>query len=264
MIKPVIGVVHLPPLPGSPLYRGWETRFEDIVDRAIRDAMTLTEGGVDAIIVENFGDKPFKPRVREPETIAAMAVIVREVRRETGLPVGVNVLRNSGPEALAIAYASGASFIRVNSLVYPSYAPSGVLEPVAREIVELKTKLNADIQVLADVHVKHSVPVHGLSIVEESIEAVERGLADALIVTGKRTGEPVEAKDVVLASKAGKPVLVGSGVTPRNIRLYWKIASGFIVGSYFKEGGRPENPVVVSRVKELMDIVNFLRRKEGL
>lgn len=264
MIKPVIGVVHLPPLPGSPLYRGWKIEFEEIVDRAVKDAMALTEGGVDAIIVENYGDKPFEPRVRRPETIAALSVIVREVKRETGLIVGVNVLRNSAPEALAIAYASGASFIRVNSLVYPAYAPSGILEPVARELVEIKTRLNANIQVLADVHVKHAVTIPGLTIEEEAREAAERGLADALIVTGTRTGAPAEPKDIVLAKTAGIPVLAGSGVTPRNIRLYWRIADGFIVGSYFKQEGKPENPVVVARVKELMKIVKLMRRKEGL
>ena len=264
MIKPVIGVIHLPPLPGSPLYRGWEKNFEEIIDKALKDAMALTEGGVDAIIVENYGDKPFEPRVRRPETIAALSVIVREVKKATGLIVGVNVLRNSAPEALAIAYVAGASFIRVNSLVYPRYAPSGILEPVARELIELKTKLNADIQILADIHVKHSVSIPGLTIEEEAKEAVERGLADALIVTGTRTGEPVEPKDVALAKTAGKPVLIGSGITPKNIRLYWRIANGFIVGSYFKQERRPENPVVVARVKELMDLVKLLRRKEGL
>ncbi len=264
MIKPVIGVVHLPPLPGSPLFKGWETNINEIIDRAISDAMALIEGGVDAIIVENFNDKPFRPRVREPETIAAMTAIVREVKKRTGAIVGVNMLRNSGPEALAVAYASGATFIRVNALVYPIYTPSGVVEPVAREIMLLKTHLNSDIQILSDVHVKHAVSIPGLSIAEEAVEAVERGLADALIVTGTRTGEPVQPKDIVLARKAGKPVLVGSGVTPDNIKLYWKIADGFIVGSYFKEGGKPENPVVLARVRELMEKVNFLRRKESL
>ncbi len=264
MIKPVIGVVHLPPLPGSPLYRGWETSIDEIIDRAVSDAMTLVEGGVDAIIVENFNDKPFKPRVREPETIAAMTAVVREVKRETGAIVGVNILRNSGPEALAVAYAAKASFIRVNALVYPAYTPSGTIEPVAREIATMKNKLNADIQVLADVHVKHAVSIPGLTITEEAVEAAERGLADALIVTGPHTGESVHPKDILLAKEAGLPVLVGSGTTPDNIKLYWKIADGFIVGSYFKEGGRPENPVVLARVKELMEKVNFLRRKEGI
>ncbi len=264
MIKPVIGVVHLPPLPGSPLFRGWETSIDEIIDRAVTDAMTLVEGGIDAIIIENFNDKPFKPRVREPETIAAMTAIVREVKKKTGAIVGVNILRNSGPEALAVAYATGASFIRVNALVYPIYTPAGFIEPVAREIADMKAKLNARIQVLADIHVKHAVSIPGLTITEEAIEAAERGLADALIITGARTSEPVNLKDVVLARKAGKPVLIGSGVTPDNIKLYWKVADGFIVGSYFKEEGRPENPVVLARVKELMDKVNFLRRKESL
>ncbi len=264
MVKPIIGVVHLPPLPGSPLYKGWKTSIDEIIDRAVSDAMTLVEGGVDAIIIENFNDKPFKPRVREPETIAAMTAIAREIKKKTGAIIGINILRNSGPEALAVAYASNASFIRVNALVYPIYTPAGTVEPVAREIIQLKTRLNANIQILADIHVKHAISIPGLTITEEAVEAAERGLADALIITGTRTGEPVHPKDIVLAKKAGRPVLVGSGITPDNIKLYWKIADGFIVGSYFKEAGKPENPVVLARVKELMDKVSFLRRKESL
>ncbi len=249
--KSLIGVIHLDPLPGSPRYGG---SFEEVLSNALRDAAAYAEGGVDAVIVENYNDRPFKLRARDPETVAALAVIAREVRRETGLVVGINMLRCSGSEAVAVAVASGARFIRVNALVEPLAAPEGFLEPTAREIAEAKSRLKADVAVLADVNVKHAKSM--LSIEEASFEARDRGLADALIVTGQRTGEAPEPAHVVVAKMAsGLPVLVGSGVNPGNLRLYWDLADGFIVGSYFKVNGR----VYKERVEKMVRLVRELR-----
>ena len=257
-LKPIIGVVHLKPLPGSPNYQG---DLNDIIDRAVKDSRMLNEGGVDGIIVENYMDNPFKVRIREPETIAAMTVIVKEIVREVNVPVGVSFLRNSGVEALAIAYATNAKFIRVNVYCFPVIAPEGTIEPIAREVQELKSRLKANIEVYADVAVKHAYLHYSASIDELAIETANRCRADAVIVTGKATGEPPELVDVQLAKKSKKPVIIGSGIAINNIKLYWDIADGFIIGTYFKEENITINPIDASKVRKFMAIVNELRRK---
>ncbi len=241
----IIGVIHLPPLPGSPRFEG---DFDAIVEFAVKNARMLEEVGFDGVIIENFNDNPFKPRVREPEAIASMAIVTREVVREVSIPVGVNLLRNSGPEATAIALAAGASFIRSNAYCEVVVSPEGILEPVAREVQEVMAKFKRRVQVLADIFVKHASPLHSIQIEDLARDCIERCLADALIVTGSRTGEapdPEFARRVFKASKA--PVLIGSGITPDNVRLY-KDANGFIVGSYMKGVGGWINPEKARRL----------------
>ncbi len=230
----VIGTIHLPPLPGSPRYDG---RFEEIVEFAARNAGVLEEAGFDGAILENFNDHPFKPRVKDPETIAAMAVIVREVAKSTSIAVGVNLLRNSAPEAMAIAALAGGSFVRANALCEVISAPEGILEPVAREVADVAARLRARVAVLADVYVKHGSPLHSRPISEVALDCAERGGASAVIVTGFRTGSPPDPSHVVEAARSGLPVYVGSGTTPENLGEFAG-AYGFIVGTYIKgEGG---------------------------
>ncbi|NPA05753.1 MAG: BtpA/SgcQ family protein [Crenarchaeota archaeon] len=261
--KPVIGVVHLPPLPGSP--RGGN--IDGLTGYAVNEAAKLVDKGVDAVIIENYGDKPFTIRVKNPATLAAMAIIVHEVAKSLNyrVPVGVSLLRNSGPEAIAIAYTSGASFVRINAYCEPRVAPEGLLEPVMREVEEMKHRLGADtIQVLADIDCKHSKPLTpGYDPREAARECIERGSPTAIIVTGPRTGEPPHPGYVAAITRAVDiPIIVGSGVNPENIRIYWPIASGFIVGTYFKTDGKTTNPVDPKRVESLMSIVHTLRSTE--
>ncbi|HIQ03508.1 MAG TPA: BtpA/SgcQ family protein [Desulfurococcales archaeon] len=255
--KPIIGVVHLPPLPGSPLYRG---NFNQIVERAISDSLTLMRGGVDGLIIENYGDKPYRVRVREPETIAALTLIAYNVKRGVRKPLGISLLRNSGPEALAIAYVVGAEFIRVNAYGEVLVSPEGILEPVAREVQELKCKLNANVKVFADIICKHATPLHNIDIADLVHDITYRCLADAIIVSGSRTGLPPDVSLVEkVKSHTNKPVIIGSGITINNIREYWDLADGFIVGTYFKVNGVTENNVDERRVKEFMNYIVKLR-----
>ncbi len=260
-VKPVIGVIHLPPLPGAPRYRGDDV--DELAEYAAGEASKLLTAGVDGVIVENYGDKPFSIRVRNPLTLAAMTVVVRRVAEEVQyqIPVGVSLLRNSGPEAIAVAFASGASFVRVNAYCEPRVAPEGILEPVMREVEEVRALIPRRVQVLADIDCKHSKPLtHAYNAIEAARECVDRGDPDAIIVTGGRTSTPPPPGYVAaIAASLAKPVLVGSGITPDNIRLYWNIASGFIVGTYLKEKGVTRNPVDVSRAKKLITLVKELR-----
>ncbi len=248
---PIIGVIHLPPLPGSPNHRSWE----ECLESALRDARALAEGGVDAVIVENFGDMPFLRKVGE-ETIACMTVIAWEVKEETGLPLGINVLRNDAKAAVAIAKAVGADFVRINQLFYASLSPEGWLEGEAGEVMRFKRAIGCEAMIFADVRVKHA---HHFVGVRDYLENAERCLVDAVIVTGEATGKPVSVEELKEVRRYAKmPVLVGSGVTPNNLKTIFPYCDGVIVGTYFKRRGR----VDVERVRRLVEERNSLLKSE--
>jgi len=255
-VKPfVIGMVHVGPLPSTPLGSG--TSLNDVIENAVRDARALEEGGVDGIMVENFYDTPYPKDVADPATVASMTLITREVMRSVSVPVGVNILRNCGLQALAVAHVCGASFIRVNALSEAVVSDQGILEPIAYELMRYRRYLRSQVAVFADVHVKHAAPLAWRPPELVARETVERGGADAVIVSGAKTGAPPDVKEVEVVKNAVKvPVIIGSGTTPENVRELLSVADGAIVGTYFKEGGR----VSVGRVEKLMSVVKSLRR----
>lgn len=253
--KPVIGMLHLPPLPGSPRYGGDLNRLRDTV---LRDADALAAGGVHGLMVENFGDVPFYPGRVPAYVIAHMTAIAAEIRRRVPqLPLGINVLRNDGLSALAVAHAVGAAYIRVNVLCGGRVADQGVLQAIAHDLLRERVMLQADVKILADVDVKHSAPLAARALADEVDDTVHRGLADGLVVSGAGTGKTTDPDKVVDAKSCAKqvPVFVGSGVTARTVPHYINYADGFIVGTAFKKDGDPRNPVDVARVKELVEKV---------
>jgi len=256
--KPVIGVVHLLPLPGSPLYKG---DLKTVLERAMTDAENLESGGVDAIIVENFGDMPYYPDKVPPITVASMTYIVSKIIDKLSIPVGVNVLRNDAIASLSIAHVTGAEFIRVNVLTEAVVTDQGVIEGCAHELLRLRAYLSSNIAILADVHVKHGYPLMRRGIDESALDIIERGLADGLIVTGSRTGEPPDKDELVLVKRRlpNVPVLIGSGVNPNNVSEYFDVCDGFIVGTYFKINGKVKAPVELRRVRELVNRVLELK-----
>lgn len=246
----LIGVVHLPALPGSP--RSSET-LEACVERAVADARALEQGGADAVLVENFHDVPFRAERVGPETVAAMTVACLRVRDTVRCAVGVNVLRNDAAAALSIAAACGADFIRVNVHVGAMLTDQGIVQGRADETLRLRRQLGAeDVRIFADVLVKHAVPLGPLTLEDAVRDTVERGLADAVIVTGAATGAPA-APDGARAACAATiaPVYIGSGVNPANIAAFVPPATGCIVGSWIKRDGRVELPVDPARVRAL-------------
>ena len=179
-----------------------------------------------------------------------MARVVAAVRREApDLRLGVNVLRNDARSALSIAAACGAQFVRVNVHVGATATDQGVLEGRAAESLRLRRALAAPVEIWADVHVKHGRSLAHESIVREAEDAVRRGHADALIVSGLRTGWATEMDDVraVCSEELGVPVLVGSGVTEHNVGLFLTVADGVIVGTSLKERGVTTSPLDAER-----------------
>jgi uncharacterized protein len=233
--RPIIGMVHLQPLPGAHRYAG----IEAVLERALADAGALADGGAHGIMVENFGDAPFFPAAVPAETVAAMTRMVCEIRRTTDLPVGVNVLRNDARAALGIAVATGAAFIRVNVHVGAMLTDQGWISGLAHETVRARAALGAAVAIFADVLVKHAVAPTGLTPAAAARDTWERGAADALIVTGAATGAAtsIERLQQVRQAVPTARILVGSGVTPDNAAALLAHADGAIVGTALQRGG---------------------------
>ena len=258
----LVGMVHLLPLPGAPR---WSGSMDAVVERAVRDARALEEAGLDALIVENFLDAPFHPGAVPAATVAAMTRVVAAVRSEIGFPVGVNVLRNDAAAALAVAAATGTRFVRVNVHTGSMWTDQGLLHGRAHETMRLRAALAPDVAVFADVHVKHAVPPAGSDLGAAAQDAWHRGLADALVVTGSRTGASTELDDLerVRAAVPDARVLVGSGLTAANAERLLASADGAIVGSALMEGGRAGSPIDPERARALVEAARAVRQSSS-
>ena len=186
-------MVHLRPLPGSPRWRG---DMEAVIEFAVNDARAYERGGAHALFIENFGDVPFTKGCVAAETIAAMAAAGRAIRQAVKLPIGFNVLRNDARAALALCAVCGGEFIRVNVHTGAMLTDQGLIEGNAYETLRYRQRVCPDTQIFADVHVKHAVPLGNWTIDDSARDTVERGLADALIVSGAGTGLATELADV--------------------------------------------------------------------
>jgi len=253
--RPVIGMVHLLPLPGSPRARA----MTEIRKAAIADAHALALGGVDGVLVENYGDAPFTSGAVEPQVIAAMSVIASEVRAAAGLPIGINVLRNDAHSALAVAVATGASFIRVNVHVGAAETDQGHIDGRAFETLRFRKLLDADAAIFADVFVKHARPSDRIDVATAARDTAYRGGADVLLVTGPETGAaPASARlQDVKRAVPEVPVMVASGLTPENVDGF-READGYIIGSALERGGVAGNRVERNRVRAM---VRALKRR---
>jgi membrane complex biogenesis BtpA family protein len=248
--KLFIGVVHLQPLPGSPR---WGGDLETLIRSAVADARAYERGGANAVCVENFGDIPFTKGAVALETLAGIVAAGRAVRAAVSLPIGFNVLRNDARAALAACAACGGSFIRVNVLTGAMFTDQGWIEGNAYEVLRYRQQVCPAAKIFADVHVKHAVPPAGWRIADAARDTVERGLADALIVSGAGTGLAADLADLASVRRAcpRTKLLLGSGVTTDNARDFLRNADGALVGSSLKKHGRPSNPVEVRRVAAL-------------
>ena len=251
--RPIIGMIHLAPLPGSP--RGSSVNgLAEVMERALADALALVEGGCHGLMMENFGDAPFFPGRVPTHVVAAMTAIACEVKRRCSIPLGINVLRNDGLSALAIAAAAGADFIRVNVLTGARVTDQGVIQGIAHDLMRERAALGCGhIQVFADVDVKHSAALAPRPLEDEVLDLIKRGMADAVIVSGSGTGAPVEMDKLCAVKSVASPVpvLIGSGTTAGSIAHLASHADGFIVGSAFKSGGDTNRPIEVARVREM-------------
>ncbi len=251
---PVIGMLHLPPLPGAPRFDGDRA---GIRERLLADADALASGGVDGLMMENFGDAPFHPGPLPAHVVAEMTALACAVRARSDLPLGINCLRNDALAALAVAHAVGGAFIRVNVLCGARVTDQGIIEGQADRLMRERARLGATaIRVFADVDVKHSAPLGSpRPLGDEVADLVARGGADAVIVSGQGTGQATDPDqlDVVRDAAGDVPVLIGSGVAAATVATWLGRADGVIVGSSLKRDGDPHAAVDPARVRALVE-----------
>lgn len=253
--RAIFGMVHLPPLPGAPLFGG---SIDEVIDAALRDAGAIAAGGCDGVVIENFGDKPFF-RGRVPaETVAAMTRVIIEIAREVKIPLGVNVLRNDPLAALAIAAAVGAAFIRVNIHTGAMLTDQAIIEGEAAETLRLRARLAPGVLIFADHMVKHAAPIAPYDPVQSAKDLRLRGLADVLIVTGAETGAAPDASRLAMLRDAtDAPLLIGSGLSEENASMFAE-ADGAIVGTAMKVDADVAHPVDVRRVERIVSAFKAL------
>jgi membrane complex biogenesis BtpA family protein len=209
--RAVFAMVHLLPLPGAPLFGG---SIDAVIETALRDARAIEKGGADGMIVENFGDRPFFKKRVPPETIASMTRVIVEIRRDTRLPLGVNVLRNDAHAALAIAAATGAAMIRINVHTGAMLTDQGIVEGEAAETLRRRPQ---GVAIFADLLVKHAVPLAPVDPIQAARDLRVRGLADAIIITGAETGAAADSEMLeTLREAIDAPLIVGSAMTAEN------------------------------------------------
>ena len=250
--NPVIGVVHLLPLPTS---ARWGGNLKAVMERAEQEATALAAGGVDGIIIENFFDAPFTKNRVDPAVVSAMTIIVDRIMSLVLLPIGLNVLRNDAHSSLAIASCLGASFIRVNVYTGVMATDQGLIEGNAHEIQRYRREVGEDLAIFADVLVKHARPLGTPNLTTAVKDTIERGLADAVILSGWSTGLPPSIEDLELARSAanGTPVLIGSGANWENIGHLMSCADGVIVASSLKRHGKITQTIDPSRVSQFVE-----------
>ena len=248
----LIGMVHVAPLPGSPR---WGGSMERVIAAALADARALLEGGMDALLIENHGDAPFTPGRVEAATVAALAVVAREVRAVLpATTLGINVLKNDARSALAVACAVGARFIRVNVHAGAVVADQGLVQADAYHTLRDRRLLGADVQIFADVGGKHATPLAPVDLEQHARDLRHRGLADGLVVSGPATGAatPLAYVKRVRGAVPEVPILVGSGATAETVAELLSIADGVIVGTAVKRNGDVASPVDPERVRRLV------------
>lgn len=249
--RALVGMVHVQALPGTAAHR---LPLDGIVEAAVADARRYREAGFPAVMVENMHDRPYLRGGVGPEVVACLTRVAREVRDAVGLPLGVQVLAAANREALAVALASGASFVRVEGFVFGHVADEGFIESDAGALLRYRRAIGAEsVRVFADVKKKHSAHAVTADVdLVETARAAEFFLADGVVVTGASTGQPASPEEVLaVAESVGVPTCVGSGLTPGNLAQF-RAADVLIVGTAAKEEGRWERPVDPHRAEALV------------
>jgi uncharacterized protein len=256
--KPIIAMVHFQPLPGSPLYDS-EGGIQKIIDSAANDIAALHQGGVDAIMFGNEGDRPYLLKA-SAVGLATYAYIVGELKKTLKVPFGVNYLWDP-VASVALAVASGAGFAReIFTGVYDS--DMGLWAPDAASALRLRTDAHRpDLKLMFNINAEFASPVGERTIAQRAKSAVFSSLADVILVSGPMTGEAVEMTNLQQAKKAvgDIPVFANTGVNIDNVETVLSVGDGAIVGTHFKIDGDTWKPVDPARVKRFMERVGKLR-----
>lgn len=257
--KPVIAMIHVGALPGTPAS---SQSVAELVALAVREARLYRDAGVDGLGIENMHDIPYLRGAVGPEIVAAMTVLGQAVKAESGLPVGVQVLAGANQEAMAVAHVAGLDFIRAEGYAFAHVADEGFIQSSAAQLLRYRQLIGGErVQVWADAKKKHSSHAItadvSLGLTAETIEFMR---ADAVIITGSVTGDPPQAADIAEArAHCRLPIVLGSGVTHDNLPGYFATADAFIIGTHFKLNSHWAETVDPRRVETFMQRVRVLR-----
>lgn len=254
--KPIIGMIHVDALPGTPKFRG---SVKVIIEKAKSEALLYQSLGVPALMIENMHDVPYLNRNVGPEVTTLMSLILYEIKREINLPLGIQILAGANKEAIASAHSAGAEFIRAEGFVFAHVADEGIFSSDAGELLRYRKEIGAEnILVFTDIKKKHSS--HSITAdtdILETAKAAEFFLSDGVIITGSSTGSEPSLEEIKsVKKKVGIPVLAGSGITAENINAYLEYCDTLIIGSYFKQEGKWYNPIDPDRVKMVLRKLN--------
>ncbi|NQW36503.1 MAG: BtpA/SgcQ family protein [Flavobacteriales bacterium] len=255
----IIGMIHLKALPGTPAYQNNNT---DIIAAAVAEAKLYKKAGIDALAIENMHDVPYIKNDVGHEISTMMAVIGREIKRETNLPCGIQILSSANKAALAVAKAADLDFIRAEGFVYGHLADEGYIDACAGDLLRYRKQIDAEhIAVFTDIKKKHSS--HALTADVSLVETAKTAAyfrSDGLLITGSSTGSAASIEEIKAVKAACNiPVIVGSGVTRDNLETYLFHSDALIVGSYFKQNGHWNNPLDYDKIVGFMEKVNKLR-----
>jgi membrane complex biogenesis BtpA family protein len=258
--KPVIGMIHVGALPGTPAQR---QTVAELLAAAVHEARLYREAGLDGVMLENMHDTPYLRGQVGPEIVAAMTLLAQAVKAESGLPCGIQILAGANLEALAVAHIAELDFIRAEAFAFAHVADEGWLDACAGPLLRYRKQLGAErVQIWADIKKKHSAHAVTADIgLGATAETVEFMRGDAVIITGSVTGDPPQIADVAAAKAHCRlPILQGSGVSAANLATFYPAADGFIIGSAFKAAGHWANPVDPARLQTFMSVVYELRQ----
>ncbi len=248
--KPIIGMIHLNALPGTPKFSG---DAKSIINKAIEEAKIYLDNYIPILMIENMHDTPYLNRVLGPEIPTLMSIILYEIKQRFNVPLGIQILAGANKEAIAAAYNSNADFIRAEGFVFSHIADEGMFNSDAGELLRYRKSINADnIKIFTDIKKKHSS--HSITNdvdITETAKAAEFFLSDGVIITGGSTGKEPKLDEISAVKKSiSIPVLAGSGITATNIQQFKPHCDAFIIGSYFKKEGFWQNDLDVVRIKE--------------
>lgn len=255
--RPVLGMIHLPPLPGSPNYGG---SMNAVIEHALRDAETLAANNITSMIVENLGDYPYYPETTEPETVAAMTRVALEIRKRYDMPLGINILRNSWKAAMAVAAMADCQYIRLNVLTDATVTDQGPIVGKAHLLARYRKAIDAEkVMIFADIYCKHGAPMTPRDLDTVAKEMISRGMADALIIDGAESAKPASKEKIQAVRDAvpETPIFLGSGMTV-DTTDYLRLADGCVFGYGTKPSGDMNDPVDGPTVRKFMEQVHNL------
>jgi len=258
--KQVIAMIHTGANPGTPNFKG---NVNAIINKAVEEAKVYQSYGIDTVMIENMHDIPYLNRNIGHEVSTLMSIIAYEVKRQTLLKCGIQILAGANKQAMAAAYSAGIDFVRAEGYVFSHVADEGTMNSDAGELKRYQNKIGADdILIFTDIKKKHSSHTITSDIdILETAKAANFFLSDGVIITGNSTGTEADVEEAKLIKlNANIPVIIGSGINNDNISLFYNFADAFIIGSYFKEDGYWANELDNKRIEDFMKVFNNLRK----